>query len=122
MTVKIFLNEDEIPRQWYNIAADMPNPMQPPLHPGTLQPVGPQDLAPVFPMNLIEQEVSQERWIDIPDEVLDKLLNMASEPPVSCGEAREVPELPGKNLLQERRSQSRREPQTEHCNSAGLLQ
>ena len=52
----------------------MPNPMQPPLHPGTLQPVGPQDLAPVFPMNLIEQEVSQERWINIPDEVLDKLL------------------------------------------------
>jgi len=74
MPVKIFLNEDEIPRQWYNIAADMPNPMQPPLHPGTLQPVGPQDLAPVFPMNLIEQEVSQERWIDIPDEVLDKYL------------------------------------------------
>jgi len=74
MAVKIFLNEDEIPRQWYNIAADMPNPMQPPLHPGTGQPLGPQDLAPVFPMNLIEQEVSQERWIDIPDEVLDKYL------------------------------------------------
>jgi tryptophan synthase beta chain len=74
MTIKIFLNEDEIPRQWYNIAADMPNPMQPPLHPGTGQPIGPEDLAPVFPMNLIEQEVSQERWIDIPDEVLDKLL------------------------------------------------
>ncbi|MFH0825841.1 MAG: TrpB-like pyridoxal phosphate-dependent enzyme [Pseudomonadota bacterium] len=72
MAVKIFLNEDEMPRQWYNIAADMPTPMQPPLHPGTKQPVGPEDLAPVFPMNLIEQEVSQERWIDIPDEVLDK--------------------------------------------------
>ncbi len=72
MAVKIFLNEDEIPRQWYNIAADMPNPMQPPLHPGTGQPVGPDDLAPVFPMNLIEQEVSQQRWIDVPPEVLDK--------------------------------------------------
>ena len=71
MAVKILLNEDEIPRQWYNIAADMPNPMQPPLHPGTGQPVGPDDLAPVFPMNLIEQEVSQERWIDIPEPVLD---------------------------------------------------
>ncbi len=72
MTVKITLNEDEMPRQWYNIAADMPTPMQPPLHPGTGQPVGPDDLAPVFPMNLIEQEVSQQRWIDIPEEVLDK--------------------------------------------------
>jgi len=71
MAIKILLNEDEIPRQWYNIAADMPNPMQPPLHPGTGQPVGPADLAPVFPMNLIEQEVSQERWIDIPEPVLD---------------------------------------------------
>jgi tryptophan synthase beta chain len=74
MTVKYFLNEDEIPRQWYNIAADMPTPMQPPLHPGTGQPVGPEDLAPIFPMNLIEQEVSQERWIDIPEEVIDKYL------------------------------------------------
>jgi tryptophan synthase beta chain len=74
MPVKILLSEDEMPRQWYNIAADMPNPMQPPLHPGTGQPLGPQDLAPVFPMNLIEQEVSQERWIDIPNEVVEKLL------------------------------------------------
>ena len=71
MAKKVFLSEDEMPREWYNIAADMPNPMPPPLHPGTGQPVGPDDLAPIFPMNLIEQEVSQERWIKIPDEVLD---------------------------------------------------
>lgn len=71
---KVFLSEDEIPRQWYNIQADLPTPLQPPLHPGTGQPIGPQDLAPIFPMNLIEQEVSQERWIDIPDEVMEKLL------------------------------------------------
>ncbi len=71
---KIVLEEREIPKQWYNIAADLPHGMQPPLHPGTMQPVGPEDLAPVFPMNLIEQEVSQERWIDIPDGVLEKLL------------------------------------------------
>ena len=74
MNTKVFLNEDEIPKQWYNIQADMPSPMQPPLHPATGQPIGPEDLAPVFPMNLIEQEVSQERWIDIPEEVLEKLL------------------------------------------------
>ena len=71
---KIFLPESELPRQWYNIAADMPTPVEPPLHPGTGQPVGPDDLAPIFPMPLIEQEVSQERWIDIPEEVLEKYL------------------------------------------------
>lgn len=72
--IKVFLDESEIPRQWYNILADMPTPMSPPLHPGTGQPVGPDDLAPVFPMNLIEQEVSTERWIGIPEEVLEKYL------------------------------------------------
>jgi tryptophan synthase beta chain len=68
---KIILSEQEMPKQWYNILADMPNKPLPPLHPGTKQPVGPQDLAPVFPMELIKQEVSMERYIDIPDEVLD---------------------------------------------------
>ena len=67
---KIFLPESELPRQWYNILADMPTPMEPPLHPGTGKPVGPEDLAPIFPMNLIEQEVSSKRFIDIPEEVL----------------------------------------------------
>jgi len=71
---KIVLPESEIPRQWYNVAADMPTPMEPPLHPGTGQPVGPDDLSPIFPMPLILQEVSQERFIDIPDEVLEKYL------------------------------------------------
>ena len=71
---KIFLPESELPRQWYNIMADMPTPMEPPLHPGTGQPAGPEDLAPIFPMPLIEQEVSPERFIDIPEEVLEKYL------------------------------------------------
>ncbi|MEO0001714.1 MAG: hypothetical protein RL766_1760, partial [Bacteroidota bacterium] len=71
MNKKIFLNESEMPRQWYNIVADMPNKPMPPLHPGTKQPVGPEDLAPLFPMELIKQEVSAERYIDIPDQVLD---------------------------------------------------
>jgi len=68
---KIILSEKEMPRKWYNIQADMPNPMQPPLNPATKKPAGPDDLSPIFPMSLIEQEVSQERWIDIPEEVLD---------------------------------------------------
>ncbi len=71
---KVVLADDEIPRQWYNILADMPTPMRPPLHPGTGKPIGPDDLAPVFPMNLIEQEVSTQRWIDIPEEVIEKYL------------------------------------------------
>jgi len=68
---KIILSEKEMPKQWYNILADMPNKPLPPLHPATRQPVGPEDLAAVFPMELIKQEVSMERYIDIPEEVLD---------------------------------------------------
>ncbi|MCD4720196.1 MAG: TrpB-like pyridoxal phosphate-dependent enzyme [Desulfobacula sp.] len=69
---KYVLTEQEMPRKWYNIMADMPTPMEPPLHPGTGQPCGPDDLSPIFPMNLIEQEVSTDRWIDIPEEVLER--------------------------------------------------
>jgi tryptophan synthase beta chain len=71
---KITLTESEIPKQWYNVLADMPTAMEPPLHPGTGQPAGPDDLSPIFPMPLIEQEVSPERFIDIPEEVLEKYL------------------------------------------------
>ncbi len=70
-TKKILLSEQEMPQQWYNIMADMPNKPLPALHPGTKKPIGPDDLAPLFPMGLIEQEVSTERWIDIPDQVQD---------------------------------------------------
>ncbi|HXX57721.1 MAG TPA: TrpB-like pyridoxal phosphate-dependent enzyme [Thermodesulfovibrionales bacterium] len=68
---KIVLPDREIPKQWYNIMADMPHLPKPPLHPATLKPVGPDDLSAIFPMALIEQEVSNQRWIDIPEEVLD---------------------------------------------------
>jgi tryptophan synthase beta chain len=68
---KILLTEDEQPTQWYNVLADLPTPPPPVLHPGTLQPVGPDDLAPLFPMELIGQEVTTERYIDIPGAVLD---------------------------------------------------
>ena len=68
---KIFLHEKDMPTQWYNITADMPNKPLPPLHPGTKQPIGPEMLAPLFPMELIKQEVTSERWIDIPEEVQD---------------------------------------------------
>ena len=70
---KFLLDEKDIPTKWYNIQADFKTPAPPVLHPGTKQPIGPADLAPLFPMELIKQEVSQERWIEIPDEVRDIL-------------------------------------------------
>ncbi len=78
MSVKIFLNEDEIPRQWYNLAADLPTPMNPPMGPDG--PVPPEAWNAIFPMNLIEQEYSTERWIDIPQEILDILYRWRPSP------------------------------------------
>jgi tryptophan synthase beta chain len=69
--VKYLLQESEMPRQWYNIVPDLPSPPPPPLHPGTREPVGPGDLAPLFPTALIMQEVSPDRFIDIPEPVVD---------------------------------------------------
>jgi tryptophan synthase beta chain len=71
MNLKITLPESEIPQKWYNILSDLSGEMLPPLHPGTKQPIGPEDLAPLFPMELITQEVSQDQFIPIPEEVID---------------------------------------------------
>lgn len=80
MSVKVFLNEDEIPRQWYNLAPDLPSPLQPPLSPADGSVVPPEGWAKIFPMNLVEQEYSKERWIDIPDEVLQMLYRWRPSP------------------------------------------
>ncbi|MGH2608580.1 MAG: TrpB-like pyridoxal phosphate-dependent enzyme, partial [Tepidiformaceae bacterium] len=66
---KFLLDESEIPTRWYNVAADLRSAPPPPLHPATHEPIGPEALAPLFPMELIKQEVSGERYIDIPEEV-----------------------------------------------------
>lgn len=73
MERKIILNERDMPQAWYNIQADLPTPLPPPLNPATAEPITPDMLTPIFPMNLIEQEVSTERWIKIPDEVMQRL-------------------------------------------------
>ncbi|MCK5486800.1 MAG: TrpB-like pyridoxal phosphate-dependent enzyme [Desulfobacterales bacterium] len=93
---KIFLPESEMPRQWYNIQADMPTPLEPVLSPQTLEPAGPDDLAPLFPMILIEQEVSQERWIDIPEEVLEKYVIWRPTPLYRAYELEKYLETPAK--------------------------
>ncbi len=67
---KIFLPESEIPQRWYNILPDLPEPLPPPINPATREPLKPEDLAKIFPMELIRQEASQERWIEIPDELI----------------------------------------------------
>ncbi len=69
MKKKFLLDEERIPKAWYNVVADLPEPPAPPLNPATGQPAGPEDLAPIFPMGLLEQEMSAERYIPIPDEV-----------------------------------------------------
>ncbi|MBI5099057.1 MAG: TrpB-like pyridoxal phosphate-dependent enzyme [Nitrospirae bacterium] len=71
METKILLSEKEIPTHWYNITPDLPEQLPPPIHPATGKPIGPEDLSPIFPMELIKQEVSTEKWIEIPDEIID---------------------------------------------------
>jgi tryptophan synthase beta chain len=73
VTVRYHLPADQLPTAWFNVLPRLPEPLSPPLHPGTREPIGPDDLAPLFPMGLIAQEVSTELWIDIPGEVIDVL-------------------------------------------------
>lgn len=70
---RVVIPENEIPRQWYNLQADLPEPLPPVLHPGTQQPIGPSDLEPLFASELIKQEVSTQRWIEIPDAIREVL-------------------------------------------------
>ena len=92
---KIFLDESEMPKQWYNLAPDLPTPLNPPLGPDG-KPVTPEMLAPVFPMNLIEQEVSQERWIDIPEEIRQILFRWRPSPLIRAYELEEALGTPAK--------------------------
>ena len=119
---KFVLDESRIPRVWYNIAADLPTPPAPVLHPGTGQPIGPADLAPLFPMALIGQEVSTEREIEIPGPGTRRLCPLPavaalSRPPPGSG----APDA-GPHLLQVRGCQSGRQPQAQHGHRPGVLQ
>jgi len=94
--VKYLLDEKDIPERWYNIVADMPNRPMPPIHPATHEPIGPEALAPIFPMGLIEQEVSTERWVEIPEEVRDAYRWWRPTPLVRARRLEKVLDTPAK--------------------------
>ena len=119
---KYMMGEDRIPHAWYNIMADLPSPPPPPLHPGTGQPIGPDDLAPLFPMALIGQEVSQERHIEIPTPVRDIYRLWRPTPLHRAHGAREGARDDGAHLLQERGREPGRQPQAQHRRRPSLLQ
>ncbi len=97
---KYLLNERDIPEHWYNIVADMPNKPLPPLHPATHEPIGPDALAPLFPMGLIMQEVSQDPWVEIPEEVREIYKLWRPTPALSRSPAGEGARHAGQDLLQ----------------------
>jgi tryptophan synthase beta chain len=94
--MRTILTGDRLPEAWFNVIPHLPEPLQPPLHPGTREPVGPDDLAPLFPMALIGQEVSAEPWVDIPGEVLDVLRSWRPTPLVRARRLEESLQTPAR--------------------------
>lgn len=93
---QFLLKESDIPTEWYNVAGDLSEPPPPPLHPATQQPCGPEDLAPIFPIGVLEQEMSSERWIKIPDEVRSKLALWRPSPLIRATELEKALGTPAK--------------------------
>ena len=124
-TTKYLLTEEDLPKDWYNIAADLPSPLPPPLHPGTGQPIGPQDLAPLFPMEVIKQEVSHgalgSRFRKRSATSTGSGGRLRSTARTGWRRALGLPER-RPHLLQVRGRQPVRQSQTEHRRAAGLLQ
>lgn len=93
---KFYLSEDQMPKQWYNIVADMPNKPLPPLHPQTREPIGQEALTPLFPMELIMQEITQDRYVDIPEEILEKYRIYRPSPLIRATELERALDTPAK--------------------------
>ena len=119
---KITLSEKEIPTAWYNIQPDLPNQLPPPLSPVTKEPAGPEDLIPLFPMELIKQEMSQEQFIDIPDEVREVYKLYRPSPAAPGVRPGEGSGHACQDILQGRERQPGGQPQAEHRRRPGLLQ
>ena len=110
MTAKrVYLSESEMPSAWYNLMADLPEPLPPPLNPATGQPVGPADLEPIFPQAIIAQEMSPERWIEIPEAVRHVYSHLAAHAAGPCPQSGTRAEDPGADLLQGRKPKSARQ-------------
>ena len=121
-TKKFCLTERQMPTQWYNIVADMPNKPLPPLHPATKQPVTKEQMSAIFAEELIDQEMSTERFIDIPEEVQEIYKIWRPSPLVRATGLEKALGTPGKDLFQERKRIARRIAQAQHRRAAGLLQ
>ncbi len=120
--MRFYLPADKMPTSWFNVMPRLDEPVPPPLHPGTREPIGPDDLAPLFPMALIGQEVSGEPWIDIPGEVLDILRLWRPTPLVRASAPRKASRHPRAHLLQGRVGVARGLAQAQHRGAAGVLQ
>ncbi|MDQ7055837.1 MAG: hypothetical protein Q9M89_04950 [Persephonella sp.] len=107
---KILLEEHEIPKHWYNILPDLPSPLEPPLDPQTNQPMSPEKLKALFPEALIEQEMSQERWIPIPQEVLEVYSIWRPTPLIRATKLEKYLDTPAKIYYKYRRHRSTRKP------------
>jgi len=118
---KFTLEESEMPTAWYNIVPDLPSPPPPALHPGTLQPAGPEDFAPLFTMDLILQEVSTDSYIDIPGGVLD-VYRQWRPSPLFRAHRLEAASARGAHLLQVRGGLAGRLAQAQHGRAPGVLQ
>ena len=119
--IKVVLTEDEMPKQWYNLAADFKKPMLPPLGMDG-KPIGPDALAPVFPMNLIEQEVSTDRWIDIPEEIMGYLKLWRPTPLYRARRLEKALGTPAKIYYKNEGVSPRRKPQAQYRCCPGLVQ
>ena len=116
------LPSDRIPSAWFNVVPHLDQPLAPPLHPGTRQPVGPDDLAPLFPMALIGQEVSAEPWIDVPGEVLDILKMWRPTPLVRARRLEQALGTPARIYFKDESVSPAGLAQAQHCGRPGLLQ
>ena len=119
---KILLDESEMPTRWYNVLHDLPTPPPPVLHPGTGQPVGPDDLAPLFPMDLILQEVSTDQYVDIPGEVLDVYRLWRPSPLFRAHRLEKALGTPARIYYKYEGVSPGRLAQAEHLGAAGVLQ
>ena len=122
MQTKFLLGENRIPTHWYNVIADLPAPPAPVLHPGTLQPVTPADMLPLFPPGLLEQEMSAERWIEIPDEVREIYRLWRPSPLIRAHRLERLLGTPAKIYFKYEGVSPGRLAQAQHRGAAGLLQ